>query len=585
MPKFHRISALVLLLTAACAGPVPRTAHQVVAAWPVDPKSGIATLAMTYAPEIKVGTSRIASTPQELREVWAYFGFRGAVPNLQFDRRQVIVFVEGGRCSDRGRGRGGQPVIGGWLVDDGSFIPLFEDFETVTCPDGSAERPRTGFAYAVAVPRVAPAPNRVVLGVRPRLSARTFANRLPNAAQSTSALPSPGEAALHTRADGTPVWVVRHRDGSSIALAAEYELAPELVPGLRASLSFRPSKQRFTGPFDAWGTHLSGVQPGLERFAFRVRDGKIEIGESLGRVPAGRPHLELRSRASVESVISTRGAFDHVPRRSVRAALSEAPGTLSIVRGRMQLKPNADALLCESDATSHDDCAVVRDLRPAPGCEGYLSGDFAVRSNGVGFERLVELSKDTELACRTEEGVRPWWEPGGAWGVRPFSAAARLGAYTGLAGTEPQVGGELSAALRFRHTWPAARSFWQAQLGDVFEVGLRARWFDEPRQHGIPAWALGVSPLLSARPPFSKWSTTTLLGIVVPELGFIARNDVYRAYLAWRLPVEYRASPLRQRPYDANERLAWFLAPEFMLSLGDSTRPWRAGVAGGLVVW
>lgn len=561
----------------------PRVPHRIVAAWPVDPASGAVTLSITYAPELKVGTSRIVTNHDELRAAWRYFGFRGPIPKLDFRERFVAAFVEGGLCSDRERGRGGQPVRGVARADDGSILPLFDEPAQVACEETN-ERTRTGFAYAVSIPRGASLPTRVVLGLNPELSQLEppdgeFEHTEPARASSAG-------ATLAARADGTPVWIVRHPDGSASALGSDYEPFPEALPGFRMNVGFNLRARRFDAPFDEWGTHLSGTQPGLERYALYVRGGRFEVGEALGRVPPGRPRVPTESSYSLESSFGMRGAFDGVPRRSVQETRSAAAGTLSVVAARVRIEPPALAVLCAPDAASADDCATVGDMRAASGCSGHVEGNFAVRSDGEGgVAHLIALSPDITYACRTSEGSRPLWPPGGVWGLSPLSGTLSFGVFSGFASTEFELGAELAAALRFRHSRSTPRPFAQALLGEVFELALRARWFDAQRQHAEPAWAVGVGPTLLDVGPLRHWSTPTLLGLLLPEVGVISEHRLHRGYLAWRVPFEYRESPRRQRPYTARERVAWYATPEFVLALGDGVARWRAGAAAGFSVW
>lgn len=583
---WSRILALsaIGLGVGACSIAAPtRVPHRIVTTWPVDPAHGAVTLALSYAPEIKVGASRIITTNAELRAAWKYFGFREPLPELDFRERFVAVFVEGGPCSDRGSGRGGRPVLAVAQAEDGSILPLFEEPAQVACEE--AEEPtRTGFAYAVAVPRSATPPSRIVLGHNSELARVAVLTREFESVESS--LSSSTGATLVVRPDGTPVWIVRHADGSASALGSDYEPFPESLPGLRFNVGFSLRARRFDAPFDEWGTHLSGTRPGLERYALSVRNGRIEVGEALGKVPPGRPRVANESSYSVESSFGALGAFDGVAQRSVHEARTAHAGTLSVVSARVRIEPSTHAVLCAPDATSANDCAPVRDVRAPRGCSGVLEGNFAVRSDGDGgVEHLVGLSRDVTYACLTEEGSRPPWPPGGAWGMRRLTGAASFGAFSGFASSEFQLGAELAAALRFRHSLPAPRSFARAQLGEVFELALRARWFDDQRKHGDPAWALGVEPTLLDFGPLSHWSTPTLLGLLLPEVGVITEHRRHRGYLAWRVPFEYRESPRRQRPYTVRERVAWFVTPEFVLALGDGVERWRAGAAAGFSVW
>ncbi|HET9931552.1 MAG TPA: hypothetical protein VFQ35_12720 [Polyangiaceae bacterium] len=537
---------------------------------------------MTYAPEIKVRTSRIVANAEHLRRAWKYFGFRDRAPQVDFKARYVVLFVEGGLCSDPGQGRGGRPVLAVAQADDGSILPIFEEPGQVACE--ASERVRTGFAYAVSLPRGALPPTRVVLGQNSELIGLSSSEVEPARANPESS--STASATLATRNDGTPVWIVRHPDGSASALGADYELMPEWLPGFRVSIGFNLRGRRFDAPFDEWGTHLSGTRSGLDRYSLYVRNGRLEIGDVLGRVPPGKPRVRTESSYSVESSFSSAGAFDGVERRSVREARDARAGALSIVSGQMRLEPGSTAMLCAPDASSTEECAAVREVRTARDCSGYIGGNFAVRSDGEGgFVHVVGLSPDVAYTCRTDEGFRPFWPPGGAWGLRPLTATASFAASSGFAGPEFELGAQASAALRLRHSLPAPGSLRRGLFGDVLELALRARWFDAQGRHGAPAWALGVGPAPLSSNPFGSWATPALLGLVVPEFGVITQHERHRAYLAWRFPIEYRASPLRQRPYTAPERLAWFATPEFVLALGEGVERWHAGAAAGFTVW
>jgi hypothetical protein len=542
---------------------------------------------MTYAPEFKIGTFRVVTTGEQLHETWRYFGFREPLPAIDFRKRQVVVFVEGGVCSDRGRGRAGGPVLGAWLLDDGSVLPLFEDHSALACEDAEP-RVRTGFAYALSMPRLdSPRVSRVLTGERRELRKASLPNTIQEPA-SSPALKRADQATLARRADGTPVWLIRHPDGSLSALGADYELAPALLPGLRAIANYSPRTGRFSAPFDEWGTHLSGNRPGLVRYSVYLRDGRLEIGEPIGPVPPGRPRLHALTSYSVEAPFSASGAFDAVPHRSVRDAARMPPGTLSVVNARIQLRSDQSAVLCAGDVSSAGDCVTVRDVHAPSGCSGVLGGQFALRSESEdSVSHVVALDLDSDYACRNGDSVRPYWPHGGALGLglAPLSGAVSFGAFGGFASSELQLGAELTAALRIRHRRPLSRSFARAQLGNVFELGVRAHWFDEPRQHGSPAWAIGLAPSLRSDWPLSHWTTPTLLGLALPEFGVIAQQHQYKPYLAWRFPIEYRAHPARQHPYVAEERLAWFVSPEFLLAFGDAPRRFRGGIVGGFTLW
>lgn len=91
--------------------------------WDVDPAQGLTTLAIIYAPDIKVGTTVVVDDDDAWQDNWKYFGFRGQRPPIDFKRRRVIIFVEESICSEEGRGK--SPVIALHLFSDGALVPEF----------------------------------------------------------------------------------------------------------------------------------------------------------------------------------------------------------------------------------------------------------------------------------------------------------------------------------------------------------------------------------------------------------------------------------------------------------------------------
>jgi hypothetical protein len=597
----------VALASALTAAPVAAEARapdpREVARFVVDPERGFTTLGMVYAPDVKAEVQRVIEDDAQWQSAWRDFGFRGPLPELDFRTRRAVVFIEPAPCA--GRGRGGVPVVALHQFADGALVPRFDgsDSESITCADVLILPRVRGYAYALAFPRVA-ARGALHVSREPRLGppapdprpcndcspATPLTERV--SPDGSVALPPPGRTLLARLGDETPVWVVRHHDGSVSALAADAPFAPEWLPGFRRQVSWDPRTRRL-GAFDEWGTHPSGRRPGLERYQLESSGSRVRLGPRASVTAPGRYSPARIPQPGEQSVGAARGPFDELPPRALRQALGSPVGSWSrVAEARLSVEAGS-AELCALEAARGvpPTCASVRRLAAPSGCRGSFDGSFAVRRDEVGRLDVIDLGAHGDYHCRTADGLRGPWDPVFAWGLDTLTFAATAAVASGVQSSSVYLGPELALTLRYRwRRWdrPARRSFWQGQLGDTLEVTLRARRLTAlaASENERDSWLVGVAPSFATRIPYQHFGSTTLLGFLLPELG-VAVTDSVRPFVGLRFAAEYRLSPAgqRQRPYRIDERLAFELSPHFWAVLTDVSPTYGGGVSLGLTAW
>jgi hypothetical protein len=100
--------------------------------------------------------------------------------------------------------------------------------------------------------------------------------------------PLPGQVAAEYLADGTPVWVVTHRDGSTDVVSG---FDTHVALGIKKLLWWCPLSRSFENPhhgsaYDEYGVKYSGPAPAsLSSWSAISEDGKVAVGDARPAPP------------------------------------------------------------------------------------------------------------------------------------------------------------------------------------------------------------------------------------------------------------------------------------------------------------
>jgi len=625
-------SVLALLTTSAVASAEVHEPSVELRRWDVDPAQGMTTLAMIYAPDVKVGTAVIVVNANTWQANWEYFGFRGERPMVDFKRRRVIIFVEESICS--GDGRGTIPVIALHLFSDGALVPEFFPLWGINCLTQMSETIR-GYAYAVSIPRSGTPDRFTVMLDRSRHIQTPTPNSADFCAECTAKhsnsagaeeapvrriasdrsapLPALGQGLLYVLPDNTPIWLVRHWDGSVSTFDARVEsrgeLPAECVPGLGQVVIWQPHYRWFSESghqrFDEWGVDVTGTLSGLLKYSTQVVDNHVVIGTVSSSTPPGKVARPRMHRMGDQEVWPMHRPFEEAPKVPVSDVLSAELDSWVVVRGVLILQSEQLAVICPEDikvTMSHGllrpaaesnmsaVCRPIFDLRTPNQCNGMLQGTFALRrlSPGLGSAVLTNLDGEYYRCSTPPKGFRGQWHPDGGWDWPKLGFAVSAAAQGGFVGSQFSVGALLEGSLRY-HWRSTAERFWSRQLGESLELSLRARRLYAPSASAQePAvWMLGLAPGIFDRPVHKNLTSITLLGPLIPEVGVILDANRTRAYIGWSAPYEYRlaAEAERQRPYNWADRVAIQFMPFVQRVFGPFPIHWIEGFSVGITGW
>ena len=216
--------------------------------------------------------------------------------------------------------------------------------------------------------------------------------------------PAPGEAVAAFLADGHPVWVIRHEDGSGSVLDA---FSTHVPFGINKLTWWCDASRVIDDPFhggrwDEFGDYLSGPPPtGLREYQVQVDGNVLQIHDyPVARpLPAPRPGpLEPPYLCSQEE--ATAHDFGRFPEpESPAIAASATDGRWRRLHGTLMPLPGLHSGLLCPDAIADEDCAEVElpleyyepgPFDPFSAEEGYMAGvDWIVRAEGG---RIVEVA-------------------------------------------------------------------------------------------------------------------------------------------------------------------------------------------------
>lgn len=236
-------------------------------------------------------------------------------------------------------------------------------------------------------------------------------------------LPPAGEVRSELLADGTPVWVVRHDDGTVSVLDAVSAHRPY---GIGHLVAWCESKQRFDDPaygsaYAEDGRKVAGPAPtGLDAYTTAVEGDTVVVGASkttLGKVPPVGVLDRDRPRRGSDCFEATAADPNVVVNTAEPHRVGTGPGfsaeeALRQPTGQVVLVPDANVLIIEGRPSVL--CAgPVRSSVP-PQCDGpevsglqtrapetwaLVKGDFVARvENGT----LSDLAATTEIQVESD---------------------------------------------------------------------------------------------------------------------------------------------------------------------------------------
>jgi hypothetical protein len=195
--------------------------------------------------------------------------------------------------------------------------------------------------------------------------------------------PAAGEARPDYLADGTPVWVMGHDDGTVSVLSGFDTHRPS---NIRKLLWWCESADAFQNPeagakYDEYGTWIGGpALGGLPTYAVEVIDGRISVGEPRLGAPAGGDHTgppEVDREWCREGGpgVAFHTFADWRTWDSPTAAVEAAPDGWILLAGRLALNTTGEVVLCATNGC--DDSVRAASIEaPPPDLEfGPLFGD------------------------------------------------------------------------------------------------------------------------------------------------------------------------------------------------------------------
>jgi hypothetical protein len=169
-------------------------------------------------------------------------------------------------------------------------------------------------------------------------------------------------------ADGTPVWEIRHSDGSVSVLGAVVRPTANALSGLETVTMWLKPERHFVGGaiYDQYGRALGypapdvGGNPSLPTtardmttYAARIVGREVEVGqERIGVIRSGfHAHHPVSGAGaySMDQVLT----FDPpsgppVPPRSINQALAQPPGTMSLIHADIVIVNGGPARICSA---------------------------------------------------------------------------------------------------------------------------------------------------------------------------------------------------------------------------------------------
>lgn len=549
---------------------------------PHDLREGFVLWEVRDASLVKSGANFVASSQVELERYWRRFELRPPVPNLDFTKQIVLSFVELSLCSG---GQGGREIERLRLWRDGWWQPeLAAPIGSVACPEAAAE-PGLGVIYVMAVPRrtlfdgqpprrmmeprTAPPPIatrtatcRVVTGPSPRhLDSEGLEE------QSLLSVPEPGGVLLQYLRDGSPVFVVGHREGEIEVFAGDlrpFELPiasdDTVLRGLARPLFWDCSTRRFSGQFDEYGKPvLTTPRRPMDQYAFTfTRDGRVLVNNTSRHSSSASGRVAPRGPFVVP--VEGMEAFSDWPTLSLSQARSLAPGNLAKFEALLVVGGGQPPRFCSGRNPTVHSCRSgapralgVRASRRTSAVG--IPGRFVGRLHQAGFDQVVVLEVQGSLGTQAPAS-RPYGHQfpeisGGFSGLFGFSGGERNW------GRRWILGGELKAELRTSlwdpHQWPNRPHRERYLIGYDLGLGIRGRFWGEPA-NGQASWWLGLDPLLESPSYRRRWIAPSVLGLLLPEVG-LGRNGLQTfPYIGWTFPVEWRWISPRQRKHPYNLR-------------------------------
>jgi len=255
-----------------------------------------------------IGVLRSAVGTRELRAMWRDAGLAGDVPSVDFNRWVVVtIAIPDDACP---------PTLSDFdLGADGIRTPVF--VETAS----SCDDPLIPKTYVVLIERAVVTPRftlrlpgdelygfdeqTLVIDVPPTDPVPPTTGTVPPRPPDdvgTFPAPAPGDAESHLAPDGSPLWIVRHDDGTASALPAVAPLGNTFgheglaVEEAASIVHWSPSSRKFSGSitYDEYGRALnSGRDDDLADFTAVVNGDTVIVQTSgVDRVPGSPETIE-----------------------------------------------------------------------------------------------------------------------------------------------------------------------------------------------------------------------------------------------------------------------------------------------------
>lgn len=593
---------MVALLMSGCPAPVPprrSPSPALTESAPTDrneiileedPRTGFFLEAMRVALFVKPGTFLTADDTETLEHIWSGYELPGRAPHVDFSTYRVALLFDFDECHG---GNGFAELRRLFIGADGRVRPEFARDREIACAEARQTLVPT-VAYVVALrrdrsPRVADlrlGPARVVTRRPPRKDAigecAPPAGPPPRGTDATLRAPAPGSVSVQYLSDGSPVFVVRHEDGSLDVFASDAPSAYDMnrsqsipVRGLREQLRWYCAERRFhasAATYDEYGVPTMGDVTSLGRYrSTMVGDDHVRV-EPERRIPGYGPR---RARPSTLLISGERMvAYDRFSSTDLLAALSRPLGARVVVDADLVVGGHSLPRLCErTNPPCRGASAPARGLSWGLTTEHAFPGPFAARVSDNGFSDITSIqpTDDPEWLHYRTRFDTPHLEGFG-------SALGAVGSQGAAAGAEAGLDAQIS--------WSRAHNMGVVLVGAGTGVGFRARWLTRT-DSGISELRLGIAPLLE----HSNWDRVLVypspLGVALPEFGVATSQGRAFPYLAWSLPVVWHLESrlLRQHPFAVRDVMGFRVAPAALLSFRDGSADWLYALSVGATVW
>jgi hypothetical protein len=177
-------------------------------------------------------------------------------------------------------------------------------------------------------------------------------------------LPRPGEARAEYLPDGTPVWVIGHRDGSVDVFSA---LSTHVPAGVFKLTWWCPKSRAVEDPFDGsswneYGVKTTGPAPyDLSRWSTAVHGDKVLLGDEKSGPPGRLGTSEAESCHAADDV--TLHTFDGWRRwTSPRDAIAARPAGWILLAGVLVSQNDGRVAICSDSGC--DDAAILDGIGP-----------------------------------------------------------------------------------------------------------------------------------------------------------------------------------------------------------------------------